>query len=68
MKNQASTAFAEHEVSLKGKLTKVDGSVHEFEGDTVAIELPEELVKEYKALTKRMREIETELIKIMTGA
>ena len=68
MNSSISTAFADAEVSMTGKVFRANGEVEEFEGNTTEVELPKHLVEEYKALSKRMKEIEAEFIKIMTGS
>ncbi|UTS51981.1 hypothetical protein [Synechococcus phage BUCT-ZZ01] len=59
-------AISKGEVSLGIKVTRADGTEEHYSGDEVKqVELPAEKVAEYKALGKRMRELEAEFLAIM---
>lgn len=59
--------FGDAEVDMTVKVYKMDGTVTEMKGNPVSVELPADLVQEYKALTSRLREIEKQFIDIMSG-
>lgn len=57
---------AKGEVSLGVKVIRANGTEEVYSGNEVKqIELPEPLVNEYKALSKRMKEIEAEFLALM---
>ena len=63
----AATAIAPGEATMKVRVTRAkDGSVEEYEGTPVEVHLPADLVKEYRALMARAREIEAIFLQLMT--
>lgn len=53
---------AKGDASLKVKVMRKDGTVEELQGNPVEVNLPEQLVMEYKMITARAREIEQLLL------
>lgn len=63
---EAAKAISKGEVSLGVKVIRKDGTEEQYTGNEVKqVQLPQELVDEYKALTKRMKEIEAQFLEIM---
>lgn len=60
------SAVAPGEATMSLRVIRNNGDVEHHEGEPVKVELPAELVAEYRALTKRMREIEAIFITCMT--
>lgn len=57
---------AKGEVSLSVKLIRQNGTEEQYSGEEIKqVELPQQLVNEYKELTKRIKEIEAEFLTIM---
>lgn len=60
--NSSVKALAPGEATMKLRVVKKDGTVEEHDGEPVMVSLPTELVLEYKAVVKRLRELEAELL------
>lgn len=58
-------ALAPGEASMSLRVFRKDGTVEELNGEPVEVNLPAALVAEYKAITKRAREIEALLLEHM---
>lgn len=63
-------AFSDYDASMKVRVVKANGEVIEMQGNEVVVDVTEELetlIKEYKSLTKRAKEIELILLSKMIG-
>lgn len=70
IKRKGALAITDYEATMKVKVTKPDGSSYEIEGHDVVAEIDEgteALIKEYKAITKRAKEIELILLSKLIG-
>lgn len=61
-------ALESGEATMNVRVIRNNGSVEEYQGESVQIEIPASLVSEYRQAIKALRDIESRIMQHMTGA